>query len=63
MKDLSQVLVFLAKNGYYCTFYHDDCGVFVIEYDFKNPEIATHFFRWLSGDEYDKILMEEALKK
>lgn len=46
----------LVDNGYDCSFRYEDCGIYVIQFDYSDPEISSHFLQWLSPEEFEDVV-------
>ena len=54
---IGKQLSLLTENEYVCKVYHDDCGIFVIEFELDQREtwLGDPELMWLEEDEVDVI--------
>ena len=54
---IGKQLDLLTKNEYVCNVYHDDCGIFVIEFelDQRNVWLGVPELMWLDEDEVEVV--------
>ena len=54
---IGKQLDLLTKNEYVCKVYHDDCGIFVIEFelDQRDTWIGAPELMWLDEDEVEAV--------
>lgn len=54
---IGKQLDLLTENEYVCKVYHDDCGIFVIEFelDQRDTWIGVPELMWLDEDEVDAV--------
>ena len=64
---IGKQLDLLTANAYVCKVYHDDCGVFIIEFelDQRNVWLGVPELMWLDEDEVEVVerLREEKEKE
>lgn len=48
--DVAAMFRIMVANGYVCSFRYDDCGIYVLEYDYNDEQIAE-FELWHKVDE------------
>lgn len=53
---VSRVMEQLMTNNYVVEFYYDDCGIYVLNYDHKDAEIASKHLFWLDTDEAEEVI-------
>lgn len=53
-KEVSSLLSVLTKAGYGCYVWEDEFTV-VIDYDFRDEELANTYHYWLNGEEAETI--------
>lgn len=56
MVAVATVMEQLAKNGYVMEFYYEDCDIYVLNYDYKNGEIAGKHLFWLNDEEAESVI-------
>lgn len=49
--DIGKILQILVLNDYQCAVRYDDCGIYIIEYNYDNPEIGTPMIYWLNEEQ------------
>ena len=54
-QDIGKALEVLIKNEYDCSVKHEDLGIYSIEFDYSECDIANNFLYWLSAEEADLI--------
>ena len=54
-QDIGKALEILIKNEYNCSVKYDGLGIYSIEFDYLEPDIADNFLYWLSAEEADLI--------
>ena len=52
---ITHILTILADNGYICIFRLEDCGIYVIEYDYEDSDLREFTPVWLNNDEHEAI--------
>ena len=57
-KDVAQTLRILSKNNQICSFFYEDCGIYVMQHDNSDEEICENVLVWLTPDEYEYILQK-----
>lgn len=53
---VSRVIEQLTTNGYVVEFYYEDCGIYVLNYDYRDSELANKHLLWLDADEAEEII-------
>lgn len=53
---VSRVIEQLMTNDYVVEFYYDDCGIYVLNYDYRDSELASRHLFWLDTDEAEGII-------
>ena len=54
-QDIGKVLEILIKNEYNCSIKSEMMGLYSIEYDYAEDDIADNHLYWLSAEEADAI--------
>lgn len=54
-QDIGKVLEILVKNEYNCSIKSEMPGLYSIEYDYSEGDIADNYLYWLSAEEADLI--------
>jgi len=54
-QDIGKILQILTHTGYICTFRHDDCQIYVLEYDYKDRDLCDKQLEWLTDNELDIV--------
>lgn len=54
-QDIGKALEVLIKNEYNCSVKYEDFGIYSIEFDYSDCDIANNFLYWLSAEEADLI--------
>ena len=56
MLDVAKIMGLLVKNRYEVAFYHDDCDVYVLEFDYdKNLGYGNEGLYWVKPDEMEML--------
>ena len=55
-KAIAHILSILADNGYICVFRVDDCGIYVIEYDYEDSDLREFTPVWLKNEKLEAII-------
>lgn len=53
---VSKAIELLTTNGYIVEFYYEDCGHYVLNYDYKDGELASNHLFWLNDEEAEEII-------
>ena len=49
--DISSLLDILTKNNYECSFNYEDCGIYILQFDFDNEEYGCSRVYWLNPEQ------------
>lgn len=52
-EDIAKAMDILTRNDYQCAFRYEDCGVYILEFDYDNAEFGTPMIYWLDSDQED----------
>lgn len=55
-KAITNILTILADNGYICIFKLEDCGIYVIEYDYEDSDLRELTPVWLKNEKLEAII-------
>ena len=56
---VSMFLRLLTENDYIATFKYEDCGVYVIEFSYKDQSMGAEYPYWLTPEQYEQINFNE----
>ena len=51
--DIGKTLDILTKNKYQCSFRYDDVGVYILEFDYDDPEFGSPMIYWLNNEQLE----------
>lgn len=54
--DISKTIQILTTNSYDIQFRYEDCGIYVLNYDYVSTDLAHDKLIWLSMDEYEDFI-------
>lgn len=54
-QDINETLEILIKNEYNCSIKYKGMGIYSIEFDYSEEDIANNLLYWLSAEEADLI--------
>lgn len=49
-KAVATTLRILTENNYICSFEFEDCGIYVLRFDFKDQALSQFELRWVAED-------------
>ena len=52
---VSMFLRLLTENDYIATFQYEDCGDYVIDFNYADRSIGAEYPYWLTPEEYEQI--------
>lgn len=55
-KAIAYILNILTDNGYVCVFKYEDCGNYVIEFDYESSDLRELTPVWLNNEELETII-------
>jgi len=53
--NINGMMRILTKAGYDVFFRYEDCGIYIIEYEYSNPELRDFNHEWIREDEKEML--------
>jgi len=54
-KDMTALIQILLRQEYIVVFQEEDCGVYIIEFDYADESYGTPFPYWMTPDKYERL--------
>lgn len=51
-QDVATVLRILTKNNYICSFEYEDCGIYVLQFDYQDDVLCKFKLCWVPEESY-----------
>ena len=58
-EDMSNTITMLCRNGYICRAYYEDCGFYVVEYDYNKSEWGGPQLIWIDPNKQTIVNVDE----
>ena len=57
-EDVAKICEILTRNGYEISFRYDDCGIYVLDFNYEDEAFGTPKVYWLDPDQVECLFTE-----